>query len=85
MFSCLSSSLGGFGVLDDADDVGFLEDQVFLAVHIDFVARPLGEQHDIAFFDIHRDALAVFILGAGADCQYFTLLGFFLSGVRYDA
>src|SRR5438552_18804658 len=52
---------------DDAHDVGFVHDQEFLTVELDFGARPLAEQHAVATLDVDRDQLAALIAAARAD------------------
>src|SRR5947208_10475273 len=69
--------------LDDAEDVLLPEDQVLLAVELDFVARVLAEQHPIALLDVGRQDLAVFA-PAGPDGHDQPLLGLLLGRVRYD-
>src|SRR5438552_4956247 len=68
---------------DDAEDVLLAEDQVLLAVELDFVARVLAEQHPIALLDVGRQDLAVFA-PAGPDGHDQPLLGLLLGRVRDD-
>src|SRR2546428_10282389 len=68
---------------DDAEDVLLAEDQVILAVELDFVARVLAEQHPIALLDVGRQDLAVFA-PAGPDGHDQPLLGLLLGRVRDD-
>src|SRR5947208_11087037 len=68
---------------DDAEDVLLAEDQVLLAVELDFVARVLAEQHPIALLDVGRQDLAVFA-PAGPDGHDQPLLWLLLGRVRYD-
>ena len=70
--------------LDDAHDVGLLHDEVFGAVDLDFGARPLAEQHDVAGLDVDRDELAALVAAARADGDDFALHGLFLGGVGDD-
>src|SRR6266481_2114602 len=44
---------------DDAEDVLLAEDQVLLAVELDFVACVLAEEDTVALLDVGRDDLAV--------------------------
>src|SRR5207248_2318673 len=66
-----SSWLGGFllrgGLIEHAHDVGFLHDHQVFAIELDLGARPLSEQHAVAFFDVEWMQLAVFVANAGAD------------------
>src|SRR4051794_11184078 len=75
----MSPSLG-----DNAHNVGFFHDQQVFAVDLDLGARPLAEQHLVAFLDVESDDLAVFAARARANRDDFTLLGLFLRGVRDD-
>src|SRR5579859_6624867 len=50
---------GLFTVGDDREQVGFADDEVVLAVELDFGAGVLGKQHFVAGLDVHFDALAV--------------------------
>src|SRR5213078_3166770 len=59
---------------DHAEDVLLAEDQMLLAVELDFVARVLAEQHPIALLDVGRQDLAVFA-PAGPDGHDQPLLG----------
>src|SRR5438034_1597361 len=68
---------------DHAEDVLLAEDQVLLAVELDFVARVLAEQHPIALLDVGRQDLAVFA-PAGPDGHDQPLLGLLLGRVRAD-
>src|SRR5947207_1848593 len=68
---------------DDAEDVLLAEDQVLLAVELDFVARVLSEQLPIALLDVGRQALAV-LAPAGPDGHDQPLLGLLLGRVRDD-
>src|SRR5438876_3740070 len=68
---------------DDAEDVLLAEDQMLLAVELDFVARVFAEQHPIALLDVGRQDLAVFA-PAGPDGHDQPLLGLPLGRVRDD-
>src|SRR6266550_2606991 len=68
---------------DHAEDVLLAEDQMLLAVELDFVARVLAEQHPIALLDVGRQDLAVFA-PAGPDGHDQPLLGLLLGRVRDD-
>src|SRR4029077_379895 len=75
---------GGFGLLDDAQDVGFLHDQKVLAVNLDFGPRPFAEQDEVTSLDIERDQLTALVTRAWADGDHFAFLRFFLGGVGND-
>src|SRR4051812_19368913 len=57
------------GSADHAHDVGLLHDQEVIAVDLDFGARPLAEQHAIAWLEVDGDELAGLIASARADCD----------------
>src|SRR4051812_46442700 len=57
--------------LDHPHDVGFLHDQIFDTVKLDFGARPLAEQHHIANFHIDRNQLAGLITSTGTNSDDF--------------
>src|SRR5262249_9056733 len=82
--SALGRLLGAGDVGENAHDVAFLHDQQFLAVDLDFGARPLAEQHAVANFEIDRDQLAGLVATAGADGDHFALGGLFLGRVGND-
>src|SRR5438552_17589504 len=69
---------------DDAHDVGFVHDQEFLTVELDFGARPLAEQHAVATLDVDRDQLAALIAAARADGDDLAFLRLLLGGVGND-
>lgn len=69
---------------DDAEDVGLGEDEDFLAVDFDFGAAVFGDEDFVADLYVEDDVVAVVILAAGAECEHFSFLGFFLGGVRQD-
>src|SRR5215831_19957021 len=82
--SALGRLLGAGDVGENAHDVALLHDQQFLAVDLDFGARPLAEQHAVANFEIDRDQLAGLVAAAGADGDHFALGGLFLGRVGND-
>jgi len=51
---------------DDAEDVVLAHNQIIFAVHFDFRAAILADQHAIALLDLERNELAVVIAFAGA-------------------
>src|SRR5262249_47306988 len=65
-------------------DVGLLHDEEFVAVDLDFGARPLAEQHLVAFLDAHGLKLAVFAAGAGPGRDHLARLRLFRRGVGDD-
>src|SRR6195952_1270310 len=67
-----------------AHDVALLHDQEFLAIELDFGARPFAEQHAVADLEVDRDQLAGLVAAAGADRGDLTLRGLFLGAVRND-
>src|SRR5262245_38643557 len=69
---------------DHAHDVGLLHDQEFLAVELDLGARPLAEQHAIAWLEIDRDQLAAFVAAARTDGNDLAFLRLLLGGIRND-
>src|SRR5208283_4999320 len=64
-------------------DFVLAENQVFLALDLDFAATVLAEEHAITNFDVERNAFALLAL-AGADGDDLALLRLFLRGVRDD-
>src|SRR5712691_3002164 len=48
-------------LLDNGENIGFSEDQDFLAIQFDFGASILGIQHLVTLLDIHRDQFAIFV------------------------
>ena len=69
---------------DDAQNVGFLQDQQVFAVDLDFRAAPLAEQDAVAGLDVESDGFALVIAGARADSDDFAFLRLFLGGVGDD-
>src|SRR5664279_3473772 len=67
-----------------AHDVALLHDQEFLAVELDFGARPFAEQHAVADPKVDRDQLAGFVAAARAYRGDFALRGLFLGAVGND-
>jgi len=72
----LAARHGGF---DDAHDVGFLHDQVFLTIDLDLGAGPLAEQDAVAGLDVERDQLARLVAGTGTDGDDLAFLGLLLA------
>ena len=67
----------GFGsvfVCQNAQDVGFLHDQQFLVVQLDFCPGILGEKNPIAHFYIHRNAVTLIVFCASTHRQDGTML-----------
>jgi len=50
--------LGGGQIGENAHDIALLHDQQFLTIELNFVTRPLAEQHAVADLEIDRDQLA---------------------------
>ena len=69
---------------DDAQNVAFFHDQQFFTVQSDLGTGPFAEQNLVASFDVHRDAVTVVVTRTGANCNDFTLGGFFLGIVGDD-
>src|SRR5436305_11759186 len=67
-----------------AHDVALLHDQEFLAVELDFGARPFAEQHAVADLEVDRNQLAGLVAAARADRRDFALRGLFLGSVWND-
>src|SRR5487761_2331402 len=65
MFCSPDACAWGMGVsgasVDDADDVVFTHVKQVVAVHLEFLARVLAEQHLVASLHAHRDQLAVVV------------------------
>src|SRR5580700_5024029 len=72
------------GALEHAHDVAFLHDQVFDAVDLDLGARPLAEQHAVAYLEVDRDQLAVLVTATGTDADDLALRRLLLGGVGDD-
>ena len=68
----------------DAEDVGFVDDEDFLAVEFDFGAAVFGDEDLIADLDGELDGVAIVVLAASAEAENFSFLGFFLGGVWKD-
>src|SRR5208337_377500 len=64
-------------------DFVLAENQVFLALDLDFAATVLAEEHAIANFDVERNALTLLAL-AGADGDDLALDGFLLFNTLQD-
>jgi hypothetical protein len=69
-------------LLDDAEDIGFCDDEVFFAVDFDFGAAVFGDEDGVAGFDGEFDGLAVVVFAAGAEGDDLGFLWFFLGVVR---
>src|SRR6185503_4193579 len=67
---------------DEGEDVLLGQDQELLTIELEFGARVLLEQDLVAFLELDRDALPVFIAIARTDCEDLALLGLLLRGVR---
>src|SRR6202140_3451274 len=74
---------GGY-VGEDTHDVALLHDQRLLAVDLDLGTGPFAEQPAVAYLEVDRDQLAIFITAARTDRSDFALRGLFLGGVRND-
>jgi hypothetical protein len=68
--------LGGWLSLDGSHDVGFLHDEVFDAIELDFGARSLAEEDEIAGLDIDWNELAVLIAPPGPTATTSPCMGF---------
>src|SRR5262249_7178855 len=79
-----SGSLPGRLSFDHPHDVGFLHDQIFDPINLDFGARPLAEQDRLADFDINRDELAALVAAAWTDGNDLALHRLLLSCVGND-
>src|SRR4029079_11940167 len=77
---CLSGGLS----FDHTHDVGFLHNQVFDTVDLDFVARPLAEQDRLADLHVDGNELAALVAAARTDRDNLALHGLLLSGVGDD-
>src|SRR4029079_12410327 len=85
----ISNDLLGGGLLrrpafDDAHDVGLLHDEELLAIDLDLGARPLAEQHEIAWLQVYGDELAALVTAARSDGDDLALHRLFLGGVWND-
>src|SRR5215467_11349956 len=67
-----------------AHDVGLLHDQEFLAIELDFGARPFAEQHPVAHLEVDRDELAGLVAPARTDRRNLTLRWLLLRGIGND-
>src|SRR5690625_7247625 len=76
----------GASALDDAEDLGFAEDDQFFTIELDVVAGVLAEEHLIAHFEGYRAQLAVLQQLALTHGNDLALIGLFLGAARqYDA
>src|SRR6266508_2665211 len=71
-------------LLDDRQDVRFLQDQQLVALDLDLGPRVLGVEDDVAGLDLRLDPLALVVQAARADGQDGALLRLLLGGVRQD-
>src|SRR5690606_8799798 len=78
------AAIGPGSLFDNAHDVGFLHDQVILAVDLDFGSRPFAVKHAIALLDIEGYEVAVLVARAGPGRDDLALLRLFLRGVGDD-
>lgn len=69
---------------EDAEDVVFADEGVFLFVDFDFGAAVFADEDFVADLDFEGRDFAVLVFFAGAECDDFGLLGLFLCGVRDD-
>ena len=79
-----SSWLRGFGFVDDGQDFVLAHDEVLLTFELDFLARVLAEEDEIAGLDVERLAVAIVLGLAVAGGDDFALLRLFLGGVGDD-
>src|SRR6476469_2502964 len=73
-----------FVVFDDAENLFLADDEVVVAVDLDFLPGVLAEEDDVVGLDVERRDLAVLLNAALADSDDFALHGLFLGGVRDD-
>src|SRR5271156_2166380 len=77
-----SARLGSSGgALDDAHDVGLLNNHQLFAIELDLVTRPFAKQHAVAALDVERMQLAILVAGARADGDDFAFHRFLLRRV----
>jgi hypothetical protein len=67
---------------NDPEDVGLVEDQMILAIDLDFGAAVFTDQHFVADFNGEEigNVFALFVFSS-AKCEHFSFLGFFFCGV----
>src|SRR5215472_12665726 len=68
----------------DAEHFILFHDQVLFAVELDFAAGVLAEENVVAFLNVKREGLALFVLAALAHGDDFALLRFVLGGIGND-
>ena len=83
-FCGLRGLLLGHRLVDDAHNVGFLHDQEFLTVDLDFGAGPFAKQHPIAGLEVVRNQLPAFVACSGTYGDDLAFLRLFLGGVGND-
>ena len=71
----------GLGAFEHPHDVGFLHDEEFFAIDLDFGARPFAEQHPIARLEIDGNKLARLITRARTNGDDLAFLRLFLRGI----
>lgn len=70
---------------DDAEDVGFVDDEDVVAVELHFRAAVLGDEDLVADLDgEERGHVFAFVVFAGAKCEHFSFLRLFFGGVRKE-
>src|SRR6478735_10290782 len=69
---------------DDGENVTGGQDEVLLAAVLDLGAAVLAVDDAVTDLDVERDAVALVVDAAGADCEDLALLGLLLRGVRDD-
>ena len=74
----------GNGLVDHAHDVGFLHDQVFDTIELDFSAGPFAKQHAVADFEVDGNELASLVAAARPNRDNLALRGLFLGSVGND-
>src|SRR5690349_3958163 len=81
---CSGGLPGRAGLVDHAEKIALLHNQVVLAVDLHLRAGPLAEQHAVSRLDVDRDQLALLIPAARTRGDDLALLRFFLRGVWND-
>src|SRR5262249_26021115 len=84
IFAGMSLSSYASSGLDDAEDVFLTQDEVLLAVDLDFRSRVLAEQDAVARLHIEGNDLAILVYLPFAHGDDLALLGLLLRGVRDD-
>ena len=72
------------GLGEDAEDVVFADEGVFLVVDFDFGAAVFADEDFVADLDLKVDGFAVLVFFAGAERDDLGLLRFFLGGIGND-